>query len=200
MGKEAKNIYPIHEYLRTRWSARAFTDQPVEKEKLQSLFEAARWSPSMGNEQPWHFIAGLKADETWQKIFSILDPGNQDWCKNAPVLMISVGRSFQKKTHKDYKLFRYDTGQSVAHMTFEAVHLGLIVHQMAGFSPEKATEIFEIPEEMVPLTAIAVGYLGDPSVLAGLRQYKWELAERERKPFEEFVFSSKFGTKSNIIE
>ena len=199
MGKEAKNIYPLHDYLRTRWSARAFTNKMVEKEKLQSLFEAARWSPSMSNEQPWHFMIGLKGDETWQKIYDILDDGNQVWCINAPVLMISVGRSFQKKNGKPYRLFKYDTGQSLAHLTFEAVHLGLIVHQMAGFSPEKAVTVFEIPEGMEPLTAIAIGYLGDPSVLTG-RHYKWELEERNRKPFAEFVFAGKFGNKSDIID
>ncbi len=199
MGKEAKNIYPLHDYLRTRWSARAFTPQMVETEKLQRLFEAARWSPSLSNEQPWHFIVGRKGDETWQKIFDILDEGNQVWCINAPVLMISVGRSFLQKNNRPYPLFRYDTGQSLAHLTFEAVHLGLIVHQMAGFSPEKAIEVFEIPEGLVPLTAIAIGYLGDPSVLTG-HHYKWELAERTRKPFEDFVFSGKFGHKSDIID
>ena len=42
LEKPADTRVPIHELLRRRWSPRAFTDRPVEPEKLQSLLEAAR--------------------------------------------------------------------------------------------------------------------------------------------------------------
>jgi len=60
MEKLAPTDYPIEEILRRRWSPRAFSDRNVEREKLLSLFEAARWAPSSFNEQPWSFIVAFK--------------------------------------------------------------------------------------------------------------------------------------------
>ena len=42
MEKPAETAYPIHELLRRRWSPRAFSNRPVERAVLLSLFEAAR--------------------------------------------------------------------------------------------------------------------------------------------------------------
>jgi len=61
-NKSANTQFEIHEFLKKRWSPRAFNGQSVEKEKLQRLFEAARWSPSASNEQPWAFIIGQDKD------------------------------------------------------------------------------------------------------------------------------------------
>src|ERR1043166_6972299 len=63
MEKPAATDYPIEELLRRRWSPRAFSDQPVESEKLLTLFEAARWAPSSFNEQPWSFIVASKQNK-----------------------------------------------------------------------------------------------------------------------------------------
>lgn len=56
MEKPADNVYPIHDLLKRRWSPRAFAERPVEREKLRSIFEAARWAPSALNAQPWSFV------------------------------------------------------------------------------------------------------------------------------------------------
>lgn len=53
---------PLNELLSSRWSPRAFSDRQIEPSKIVTLFEAARWSPSSANEQPWHFIAATKED------------------------------------------------------------------------------------------------------------------------------------------
>ena len=60
--KEASNDYPIHDLLKKRWSSRAFAERVVEKDKLFSLLEAARWAPSSYNEQPWRFLAATREE------------------------------------------------------------------------------------------------------------------------------------------
>ena len=62
--KKAVSDHPIHELLAKRWSPYAFADRPVSKTDLLSLFEAARWSPSSYNEQPWSYIVATKEDST----------------------------------------------------------------------------------------------------------------------------------------
>ena len=116
MEKEAKTSSPINDLARKRWSPRAFLDKPVEHEKLVSMFEAARWSASGGNEQPWRFIVGMRSDDTWQKIFSTLDDGNQEWNQTMPVLIMAIGNKISSWDGNISPVYQYDTGQSVAHL------------------------------------------------------------------------------------
>ncbi len=198
MNKPAITTYPINHLAQSRWSPRAFLDKPVEHEKLVSLFEAARWSPSGGNEQPWRFIVGLNHDETWQKIFSTLAEGNQEWNAQVPLLILAIGNKISSWDGNISGYFQYDTGQSVAHLTLEAMNQGLYAHQMGGFSVEKAIEFFEIPETFQPLTVIAAGYIGDPESLPEKLKQR-EHQERSRKELGEIVFSGKFGNTAPLI-
>lgn len=154
------------------------------------MFEAARWSPSASNLQPWYFIIGKKGDETYAKIYDSLVEFNQMWTKFAPILIVSIGE--KSDIHK------YDVGQAVAHMSFQATEDGLYIHQMTGFDPRKIEELFEIPDEYEALSIIAVGYIGDHEILHP-RMQKSEIAPRERKEIEDFVFSGKFEQKSKLI-
>ena len=56
MEKPAPVARPIEPLLQRRWSPRAFSDKPVEREALLRLFEATRWAPSSYNEQPWRYV------------------------------------------------------------------------------------------------------------------------------------------------
>jgi nitroreductase len=198
MEKKAKTNYPLHEILESRWSPRAFSEEKIEKEKLQRIFEAVRWSPSASNEQPWFFIIGEAGDPTYRMIFETLVEFNQMWAKTAPVLMLALCKKTSAKTGNTNDWARYDVGQSVAHLTFQASYEGLYVHQMGGFDAGKASELFLIPDDYEAVTAIAVGFIGDYQIL-DTRLQKSELAGRERKNSVEFVFSDKFGEKSALI-
>jgi nitroreductase len=192
MSKLAKTKYGIHFLLESRWSPRSFRDDAVEKEKLQRIFEAAQWSPSCSNEQPWRFIVGEKGNETYNKIFESLTDGNKRWAGNAPVLIVSFSKKYFERNHKDNFHFMYDTGQSVAHLTFQAMHEGLYVHQMAGFHFEKIKGYFNVPEEYYIVSVIALGYLGKPESLEEDLKVR-EMEERSRKETKEIIFSGTFG-------
>ena len=199
MNKSATTSFPINQLAAIRWSPRAFLDKPVEREKLISIFEAARWSASGGNEQPWRFIVGVDHDETWQKIFSCLNEGNKEWNQNVPVLILVVGNKISSWDGNESGYFKYDTGQAAAHLSIEAMNQGLHVHQMGGFSPEKACELFTIPLTHEPLTVVAAGYAGDPGSLPEKLKQR-ELQERTRKELVEIVFSGKFGNPAFSID
>jgi nitroreductase len=198
MTKRAKTNYPIHEILELRWSPRAFNGKQIETEKLQRLFEAARWSPSASNEQPWSFIIGQQGDVTFKKIFETLVEFNQLWVKTAPVVVLAVGRNNSPKNGAPSDWFKYDVGQSVAHLSFQATAEGLYVHQMAGFDRDQAKKLFNIPDGYEVITAFAIGEIGNPSDLHPNLE-KMEYADRERKNLDAFVFSNTFGEKSDLI-
>jgi nitroreductase len=190
--KKAITRFPIHTLLKKRWSPRAFNGEPVETDKLQRIFEAARWAPSASNEQPWAFIVGMHGDETYQEIFSTLVEFNQLWVKTAPVLAVSVGRTISLKNGMPAEWFKYDVGQAVAHLTFQATYEGLYVHQMAGFDRNKAHQLLEVPDKYEVITAFTIGYPGDYKVLHKNLQ-AMEIARRERLHTDDFVFSGSFG-------
>lgn len=51
-----------YETILTRRSIRRFERQPVSRDQLEKLLEAARWAPSAGNLQPWVFVVVTAAD------------------------------------------------------------------------------------------------------------------------------------------
>ena len=197
ISKEALTNLAIHELIRHRWSPRAFASTAIAPEILHRMFEAARWSPSSSNLQPWLFIVGFSGDETYKAIYSTLGEFNQLWASTAPVLLVSIGKETNAKGEtNDYH--EYDVGQAVAYMSLQAMAEGVYVHQMAGFNKELAASLLEVPENYKVITAIALGYPGDPELLhENLRRL--EFAPRSRKPLDEFVFTGKFGGKANFI-
>jgi nitroreductase len=199
MQKPATTDFPIHELIRNRWSPRAFSSKPIERAVLASLFEAARWAPSSSNEQPWAYLVATKDDaENFAKAISVLVEFNANWAKEAQVLAIAVSSlTFQSNGNPNRNAF-YDTGAATALLCIEATARGLGVHQMAGFDPAKAKQIFGIPESWEPIAAIAIGYPGDPQSLPDKLRDR-EVAPRTRKPLTEFVMSGRWGHTSPIV-
>lgn len=200
MEKKANTNYEIHELLSRRWSPRAFLDKEIEQEKLLTLFEAARWSASCANEQPWRFIVGVKGHgQTYQKIWETLDEGNQVWCKLAPVLLLLVTKKTFERNGKPNAWAEYDLGQAAAHLSIQATAVGLHVHQMAGFNADRARVAFSVPDDFEVKTAMAIGYIGEPDLLPDHLK-KRELAERSRKELRGMVFSESWSKVSFILD
>jgi nitroreductase len=187
---------PIHELLAGRRSPRAFSERTVEPEKLLSVFEAARWSPSSANEQPWRFIVASKDDTlTFSALVGSLTEGNRRWAERAPVLVLALAQSTYAKTGRTYQHAWYDLGQSVAYLTVQATALGLVVHQMGGFDRENIRVALSVPAGFEPVIMIALGYPDQPIILPEDLQ-KREQAPRSRKPMNDIVFTEEWGTLS----
>lgn len=192
--KHAQTDHPILDVLAQRWSPYVFEPRPVEREKLLSCLEAARWAPSSYNEQPWSFLVARREEpEEFARMLDCLSEGNQAWAKNAGVLMITVVcRTFQRN-NKPNRVAEHDIGQAAANLTVQATALGLAVHQMAGVELHKARAAYQIPETHEPYTAIALGYAGDPATADNSPLAQRDQAPRPRKPLAEIVFSGRWG-------
>lgn len=199
MQKPASIDFPVHELVRHRWSPRAFADKAIPQDVLRSLFEAARWAPSSNNEQPWAYLVAAKDDkENFEKMLSVLVEFNAGWAKNASVLAIAVAELAFAKNNTPNRNAQYDTGAATAWLSVEATARGLFVHQMAGFDPEKARQVFAIPAGWDAIAALAIGYPGDPNSLPQ-RLKERELAPRTRKPLSEFVMSGRWGHTAPFV-
>jgi nitroreductase len=199
MEKPASTDHPVNNLISHRWSPRAFDARAVPADVLRSLFEAARWAPSSSNEQPWAYIVATKDQaEDFAKMLSVLVEFNVNWAKNAPVLALVVSEQAFAKNGSPNPNAHYDTGAATALLCIEATARGLFVHQMAGFDPGKARQVFGIPAGWDALAVVALGFPGDPESLP--QPYKErELVPRTRKPLSEFVMSGRWGHTASFL-
>lgn len=190
MKKEADNTYPVHSLIKKRWSPRAFSSQNIERQKINSLFEAARWAASSRNLQPWRFIyATSDKKEMFQRLFDCLVEFNQNWVKTAPLLILTVAKTIINGRQQTHAL--HDVGLAIGNLSLQATAMDLYVHQMGGFDVEKARKEFNLPDGYEPVTMIAAGYIGESNILPDDLQ-KMEMASRERMTQESFVFEGDF--------
>ena len=184
---DAKTSYPIHELIAKRWSARAFSDRPVERSKLLSILEAARWAPSSHNEQPWRYIVFTQDNpKKLKEAQSVLFEGNS-FAKKAPILICAIAKK-EYSHNESYNRFHFhDLGAANENMFLEAVNQGLTMHEMGGFDIDKARSIFQIPKEYEIGIMIAIGYQGSIHSISDKFKEKAQLP-RERKHISEFAF------------
>jgi nitroreductase len=190
--KPAKTDHPINELIAKRWSARAFSTRPVERSKLLSVLEAARWAPSSRNEQPWRYIVFTNDNPDKLKKARLVLKDINNYAKRAPVLICAI----TKKTYSDNgnynRLHFHDLGSANENMFLEAFNQGLIMHEMGGFDIQKAKEVFKIPEDFEAGIMISLGYQDVHRVLPDSLRQKAHLP-RERKPLSEIAFLEELG-------
>ena len=198
--KQATPDYPINDLLAGRWSPYAFADRSVSGDDLRSLFEAARWAASSYNEQPWTYIVATKDDRSgFETLLACLVEANQAWAAAAPVLAIGCTSLQFVRNGKPNAAAMHDLGLASANLTVEATARGLSVHQMIGILPDKARELYSIPESVQAVTALAIGYAVDPNLLPENLKER-DLASRGRKRLQQFVFGGKWGTAAQVTQ
>lgn len=188
--KQAPAVDGVLPLFHHRWSPRAYTDREVSPASLAKVFEAARWAASSYNEQPWRYLVGVRNSETYKKIFASLIGFNQGWAGSAPVLILGVASTKFSHNGTENGSALYDLGAASSYLTLQAAALGLATHQMAGYSHDAARAAFGIPEEYAFGAVIALGYQGEPATLSNEHMLAQEIAPRERKPLQDFVFSA----------
>jgi nitroreductase len=190
--KLAKTDHPINELIAKRWSARAFSTRPVERSKLLSVLEAARWAPSSRNEQPWRYIVFTNDNpDKLKKAQSVLKDIN-NYAKRAPVLICAITKKTYSDNRNYNRLHFHDLGAANENMFLEAFNQGLIMHEMGGFDVQKAKEVFKVPEDFEAGIMIALGYQDVHRVLPDSLRQKAHLP-RERKPLSEIAFLEELG-------
>jgi nitroreductase len=192
ISKIANTDFPIHNIIARRWSARAFSTKTVEKSKLLSILEAARWAPSSRNEQPWRYIVFTDDNpEKLEKARSVLLEIN-NYVKLAPILICAITKKNYSDNGVYNKLHFHDLGAANENMFLESFNQGLIMHEMGGFDRDKARKVFSIPDEYEIGIMIAIGYQDSHEILPERFREKIN-SPRERKPLSEIAFLEEIG-------
>lgn len=204
---EGRLALPLTPLLDQRWSSRVYEpEHELSDRELSTVLEAARWSPSAGNSQPWAFLVGRRGDATHTAFIELLSRGNSFWAPRASALLISLHQvaaddsaEGMELPYSDYSA--YDLGQAAAHLTVQAQSMGLHVHQFAGFDHHRATEVFGVPDHWRVTTGIAIGRLAS---VESIEAEQPSLAVRERtprtrNPLQQFVFEKSFGSPADWL-
>lgn len=187
--RTADTSIPILDVLAERWSPRAFDpSKPVDEAKLTAALEAARWSPSASNSQPWRFIVARRGTPEFAAVQSTLIGFNSAWAGAAGVLVVAIAETTDP-AGKPRPWAEYDLGQAMAHFSVQAHADGLHVHQMGGFDADAVRATFGLADSLTPLSVTAVGSVGSPELLPESTRER-EVAPRVRRPLEESFVGS----------
>lgn len=190
--------------LQNRFSCRKFQDKPIPEEVIEELLEAARLSPSGGNEQPWRF--GVITDPGL--IAQIAEVSHkQTWIADAPLLIVLCtcfvsdergGRDIQKQRFPEYaesidtmeqRLYRalnqeeHQTKIAGTHMALAALEHGVHSCWVSRFEVTRVAELLHLPDDCLPSEILVFGYPEKPRKPA------------KKKPKEEIVFYDAFTDK-----
>ena len=184
--------------IHKRRALRKFDSRPIESEKVASLIEAMRLSPSCNNYQPWRVVV-CQDPGSLTKAKSALSKGNA-YATKAPLIFV-VSARIDEDCHglsdgRDYYLF--GCGLAIGQMMLRATELGLIAHPIGGYDPLTLKRELGIPPEYVAITMVNIGYPGDDDSLLSEKQKVAELTRPERKPIEENFFDGAWGKPLNL--
>jgi nitroreductase len=172
----------VFEAIQERRSIRSYTDQPVEREKMEKIVEAGRLAPSAKNCEPWHFITVTDAEKrkslsggTWGKFIA-----------QAPLVIVACG---DKKASPDW--YAIDVALAVENMVLTAVSFGLGTCCVGSFTEKDIKTALKIPEKFEVLVMLAVGY---PSGKIDLSSKLLNIV-RTRKSLSEVASEEEFGKR-----
>ncbi len=159
----------VHEIFISRWSPRAMSGEEIDEATLKTLFEAARWSPSANNNQPWRFIYARRNTPHWETFFNLLAEGNQIWAKNAAVLIVVISKT-TFDSGKPARTHSYDAGAAWVSLALQGSLKNLVVHGMQGFDYDRAKKELQVPDDYSVEAMIAVGRHGKKEDLPDYQQ------------------------------
>ncbi len=150
----------IHPFILARRSMKHMNGKPVDHEDLMSLFEAARWAPSAYNLQEWRFVYAERDGPYWDRFFELLTDRNQQWAKDAGVLVVVLSSKYEK--YRGHKLpvatHSFDAGAAWMAMALEGTARGLVVHATGGYDSQKVAEVIGLNSDDYQVEAIlAIG-------------------------------------------
>jgi nitroreductase len=166
----------VVEAICKRYSCRAYQDRPVEQDKLDKIFEAARQAPSAKNLQDWRFVVATDKKRKQQ----VADCTNQAKAFGQAGAIIAACSVCSDTMRCGQQIAPIDVSIALEHIALAATELGLATCWIGSFDAEKVRQILEIPKDIAIIELMALGYPAD-----GKRQ-------TTREPMENIVCYNKW--------
>ncbi len=143
-----------------RRSVRSYLPEPVEREKLITLLQAAMAAPNAANSQPWEFVVVTEA-EIMDQLRHHLRAGHY----NAPAAIVVCGNPGMANNSAAKYYWEQDCSAASENILIAATALGLGavwigVHPLPSVIKPVA-DILCLPPAVTPLSVIYVGYTAE---------------------------------------
>jgi nitroreductase len=155
-------IMNVIEAIKTRKSVRSYLDTPIEKEKMDTILDAARLAPSASNRQEWRFI--IVSDPKMRSKLAEAANG-QAFVGEAPAIIIACAETDNRVMSCGQLCYPIDVAIALDHITLAAVELGLGTCWIGAFNEQKVKEILSIPNKIRVVEVMPIGYPSDLAVL-----------------------------------
>ena len=159
----------VIEAIRKRYSCRAYQDKPVEQEKLDQIFEAARLAPSAKNMQDWRFVVVTDKEKKQR----VADSTNRPAVFGRAAAIIAACSNSDYVMRCGQPIGPIDVAIALEHICLQATQLGLATCWIGSFEPEKVRAALGIPQDIAIIELMAIGYPAN-----GCRQTTREPAEK----------------------
>lgn len=151
--------------IRNRRSVRRFTDEPVSREDLEKVLEAAQWAPSWVNVQPLRILL-VENPEKKEALKQTLLPKNPaaKGFDQAPVLLVLIAEKGKSGLYGDTfstdkgDWFMFDLGIAAQNMALAAHALGLGTVHVGAMNHKEAAKILEVPEGFEVVEILPLGH------------------------------------------
>ena len=148
----------LFEVIKGRRSIRSYKPDPVPKEDLEKILEAAIWAPSAGNCQPWEFVIVTK---DYLKEELARAAWGQFWMIKAPLIIVvcaNIPRTAWRYGERGEKLYVIqDTAAAIQNMLLMAHYLGYGTCWVGAFDEEEVRRVLKLPRDVRPLALIPLG-------------------------------------------
>lgn len=147
----------LEQLLKDRYSVRDYSDKPIEKEKLETIFRAAQAAPSAVNKQPVKVLV-IESEPAKEKLRSITP-----MLFNAPMaLLVGFDDRLSAKGagigEPDLDLGEHDAVIAGDHMMLQAADLGLGTVWVRGFNKDAIKEVLDLDPHFQPVLLLPIGY------------------------------------------
>lgn len=186
--KGAVTENPVLPLIKSRWSPRSFSGQPLSQEAVNTLLEAGTWAFSAMNEQPWRFYVGLKGTPAFDQLHATLMDGNKPWAIDAGALILCAYSDWVAASERPNGAAQHDLGAANMLIALQGQSMGIYTHVLGGFHKDAAKALLPDDEHLIPAVVLAVGYLDEADKLAEPFRSR-ELTPRTRKPLSEVILN-----------
>lgn len=186
----------VKEAIETRRAYRALEPVEIDDYIIHELATAAQLTASCYNNQPWRFVFA-RSMEALARMQGCMNKGNE-WTSRASLIIAAMARKDDDCLIREREYYLFDLGQAVSAMILRATELGLVAHPIAGFSPEKVRQAFNIPDNFMVITLINVGKKSDDTALLSEWQQNTEPRRPHRLPLANIYSVDSFDEKLNV--
>lgn len=163
------------ELAESRYSVRKYKEEQIRKEDMDMILHAGQVAPTAMNCQS-HRIFVLQSEEALAKVKTVTR-----FHYNAPtVLLICVDTDESYKSVDGVEGGPVDAAIVITHMMMEAFDIGVGSCWVRGFDENQVRDVFDLPDNLVPVAMLDLGYPTDDS-------HPWPGAHEKRRPLTETV-------------